>query len=158
MEFISKLDPNLIAVLFTVVTTVGGWIYHKAKGDKQEGIGDALWDALEGKVIALAESEEAASVVRSKLLVAANEALQRMGMKPNAITDAIMLKLVERGVTEVRKRVLDRKNAAAAAQLPAQLQALLDLAAKLPKTFEPPANPTVPPLGLDIEIVQPESP
>ncbi len=159
MEFLSKLDPNLVAVLITAVTTVGGWLWKKAKGEKQADITDALWDALEGKVIALAESEETASAVRSKLIVAANEALARMGMKQNAITDAIMLKLVERGVTEVRKRILARKNAEAAAQLPAQIQALIDLAAKLPKSFEPPPEDkrTVPTLGLDIEIVKPEA-
>ncbi len=158
MEFLSKLDPNLVAVLFTAITTVGGWLYRKAKGEKQADITDALWDALEGKVIALAESEEVAGVVRDKLTKAAYEALARMGLKKNAVVDTIVAKLVERGVTEVRKRVLARKNAEAAAQLPAQIQALLELAAKLPKTFDapPPEKRTVPTLleGLPGEVAR----
>lgn len=156
MEFLSKLDPNLVAVLFTVVTTVGGWIYHKAKGDKQESIQDALWHILEGNAMKLAESDTAVEVVRMKLKSAAQEGLERLGLKRNAVTDMIIAKLVERGVTEVRAQIRERKNAEAAAALPAQLQALLALAEKLPKSFDPPANPTVPPLGIDIEIVKPE--
>lgn len=155
MDFLSKLDPNLVAVLFTAITTVGGWLYRKAKGEKQEDITGALWHALEGKVIAIAEAniDTTASAIRARLITAANEALERMGIKPNKLTDAIMLKLVERGVTEVRKRIEARK---AALRLEAGILSTASQAAAVSDAFTPPANPTVPPLGLNIEIVKPE--
>ncbi len=143
MEFLSKLDPNLVAVLITAVTTVGGWLYRKAKGEKQEDITDALWHALEGKVIAIAESnvESGAALIRERLTKAAYEALERMGMKKSPLVDAIVAKLVERGVTEVRKRIAALKNART-------LDAMLASAAAVRDALTPPAVPTVPPLEL----------
>jgi hypothetical protein len=144
---LSKLDPNLVLTLVTLAGSLVTWLYHKAKGDKQADITDALWAALEGKVIALAESEEVASVIRSKLIVAANEALARMGIKSNAVTDAILLKLVERGVTEVRKRVIAKKTAR-------ELDSMLSSAAAV--RFDKPSGATIPKLDIDVEIAKPE--
>lgn len=149
---LSKLDPNLVLTLITLAGSLVTWLYKKAKGEKQADITDALWAALEGKAIALAESEETATVLREKLTKAAHEALARMGMKRNAIVDAVVAKLVERGVSEVRKRILAKKNAA---KLEAQILATATQAAAVTGAFTPPANPTVPRLEMDVEIVQP---
>lgn len=150
--FLSKIDPDLLVALVAGISTVGTWLYNKAKGKKQEDITDALWGALEGSVIKLAETHLAptATVLREKLTAAAYEALGRMGVKKNAVVDAIVAKLVERGVSEVRKRIAALKNAR-------ELEAVFARAASV--TTAPPKKGLpgeVPVLGIEVEIVKPE--
>lgn len=153
--FLAQLDPNLVLAVLTGVGTVATWLYRKARGQKVDSLKDTLWHALEGVAIKLAESDATVETARSKLTAAAWEMLGRIKVPRNALSEMLVSEAVERGVTEVRKRILAKKNAAAASVLPAQLQALLDLAGQLPKAFTPPTNPTVPRLDIDVEIVKP---
>lgn len=124
-DFVTKLDPNVVLTVLSGLGTVGGWLWSKIRGDQKQSLRDALWPIIEGNAIKLAENEFAIQVVRLKLERAAQEGLARMGLKPNRITTAIVQELVERGVTEVRNRILERRKLAA---LEAQLTGMLNKA------------------------------
>lgn len=153
LSWLSNLDPNVVITALSFLAIGGKWLYHKVRGDQQKSLKDTLWPTIEGVVIKLAESPFVADTVRTKLTAAANEALGRIGVNRNSVTDALIAQLVDAGVTEVRKRVNAR---IAVEQLPARIEAMATAAQKMVDAFKPPANPTVPALGLDIEIVKPE--
>ncbi len=144
------LKDNVSGDALALLLAVATWAYHKVKGDKTESVKDIAWNALRGVAIKLAESDETVGVVREKLTAAAWAALSRAGVKKSKALEGIVSAVVDRGVSEVRERVLQRK------QLEAKLMATLSSASDVSKAFTPPANPTVPPLGLNIEIVKPE--
>ncbi len=144
------LKDNVSGDALALLLAVATWAYHKVKGDKTESVKDIAWNALRGVAIKLAESDETVGVVREKLTAAAWAALARAGVKKSGALEGIVSAVVDRGVSEVRERVLQRK------QLEAKLMATLSSASDMSKAFTPPTNPTVPPLGLNIEIVKPE--
>lgn len=147
MEWLKDtITPGNITLALTAIT----WLWHKVRGEKHASVADTVWAVLEGVAIKLAESDNTVAVIRDKLTAAAWEGLSRIGVKKTSATIAIVNKVVERGVSEVRKRVLERK------QLEAQIMASLSATEGVGAAFKPPANPTVPPLGLNIEIVKPE--
>ncbi len=150
--FLSKIDPDLVVTIVSILGAGATWLYRKAKGEKQADITSSLWRAMEGSVLKLAETHLAptATFLRDKLTVAAYEALGRMGVKKNAVVDAIVAKLVEQGVTEVRKRIAALKNAR-------DLEKVLTDASKVTTAAPKPGLPgEVPVLGLNIEYVKPE--
>ncbi len=153
--FLSKIDPELLVTVLSAVYIGGKWVFHKIKGDKQKSLKDTLWPSIEGVIIKLAESEFVVTTVREKLTKAAYEALGRAGIKKNAIVDAVIAQLVDAGVTEVRKRVEQRK---AMAALPGQIEAMLKAAEAVKLSFVAPApeKRTVPTLleGLPGEVVR----
>lgn len=159
---LSQLDPNLVLGLFTIVTTLGGWLYAKVKGQKQQSLGDTVWEILQGVAIKLAESDQSIDVIRTKLTAAAYEGLKRMGIKPTPLVDLAISMAVEKGVTEVRKLVLERKTreaelALANAKLQTAVAALTTQAGAVLDAFKP--TGTIPSLTsggeISVEIVAP---
>jgi hypothetical protein len=128
MESLLKMNPELLLTLITFAGTVGRYLVAKIKGEKQASIRDQLWPIVEGNVLKLAQSEFVVLTVRNKLEKAAQDGLLRLGLKRNAITDAIVIELVEKGVTEVRKLALART-------LPKQAENLASDAAKVAAKF-----------------------
>jgi hypothetical protein len=150
---IPPIDPNAVIVAVSLLSSVATWLYHKVRGDKHESVSDALGSTIEGVVLKVAESDDDIATIRTKLTIAAEQGLSRLGVKHSAATDFIIAQLVERGVTEVRKRVLARK----------QLEsAVADLATKAGSvTTTGPATSTVPVIGaglpgeVQVTVVQP---
>lgn len=143
----TNLTGDAIALLLAVAT----WAYHKVKGDKTASIKDTVWNILRGVAIKLAESDTTVDQARLKLTEAAWAGLARIGVKRTATLEGIVNALVERGITEMRERIVERK------QLEAKIIATLATADGVNKAFTPPATPTVPklePLG-EVEIVKP---
>lgn len=138
---LSKLDPNTLVVVGSLLSAGATWLYHKVKGDKKESTEDALWAVIEGNALKLAESDETVDSIRAKLTTAAEEALQRFGLKKSVAMNILVAQLVDHGITEVRKRVLERK------QLAAKLFAMAAQASAVALSFDPPTNPSIPKLG-----------
>ncbi len=130
---LSKLDPDTVLLLGTLIASGVTWLINKARGVKQVSAKDALWGALRGVVVKLAESDHTAAVLREKLTKAAHEALERLSIKRSTVVDVLVATLVERGISEVRELVLERKKreaelAAANAKLQAAVASLADKA------------------------------
>lgn len=143
----SELNPNVIVV--SIVTMLLGALWNRIRGkkDQQIDVTDALWNALKGYVIKLAESDFVIDTVRTKLTTAAEEALVRMKVPRNAITDLVVAKLVERGISEVRERILERKQLEA--KIAAQLGTVAAKAGGVLDAFTP--KGTLPKLGEGLE-------
>lgn len=151
-SYLSQIDPNWLLAIAGGALTIGRWLSAKVRGEKTASAKDALWPIVEGLVVKLAESEFVVDTVRKKLTIGAYEGLARIGIKRSPMIEGIVSELVERGVSEVRKRVANRK---AAAELPAQLEALAK-AAEAVKAATVAKPGEVPVLGLNIEYVKPE--
>jgi hypothetical protein len=136
---LSKLDPNVVVVVGSLLTTALGWLWAKIRGEKHAGLSEAIWPIVEGVAIKLAESEATVDFVREKLTAAAWQGLERMKIKRSAIVEVIVAKLVERGVTEVRKRALALKASR-------DLEATLASAAAV-RVDAPAPGPRVPVIG-----------
>lgn len=153
IDVLSKLNPDLLVLL----GTLAAWAYHKIRGDKTESLKDTLWHSLEGVAIKLAESDDAMATARDKLTAAAWQALGRLGVKRSKATEAIVAALVDRGVTEVRKRLLERKQLEA--QIAARLGTVAAKAGGVLDAFTP--KGTLPKLGeglegeFQVEVVKP---
>lgn len=146
-------NPDLLVLIGTAL----GWLYHKVRGDKQASLKDTLWHSLEGVAIKLAERDDAMAFARDKLTAAAWQALSRLGVKRSKATESIVAALVDRGVTEVRKRLLERKQLEA--KLAAQLGTVAAKAGGVLDAFTP--KGTLPKLGeglegeFQVEVVKP---
>lgn len=144
MRFLSAIDPNVAALLITAVTTIGGWLYNKARGRKQ----DSLWATLGGVVdnaihYAVVTAESHADDVRAKVLTYVWPKLMLLKIPRNATTEAIINQLVEVAIADAIQAAKDHDKAievnVAAAQasieqtkaLAAQLPALVAAAPKL---------------------------
>jgi hypothetical protein len=105
-EYLSRIDPN---VVFGVISTIGGLLWHKSSGNKAANLRDTLWAIVEGNALKLAESATTIADARSRLAKAAQDGLGRLGLKRSAAVDKIVADLVERGLTEIRKRIIQRQ-------------------------------------------------
>lgn len=150
-SFLSQIDPNWLIAVAGGVLTVGRWLAAKVRGEKTASAKDALWPIVEGLVVKLAESEFVVEKVRAALEKGAYEGLGRLGIKRSPMIEGIVAELVERGVSEVRKRVANRK---AAQELPAQLESLAK-AAEAVKAATVAKPGEVPVLGYTVEYVKP---
>ncbi len=138
---LSKIDPNVVIVAGSLLSAFGSWLWAKIRGEQHAGLSEAIWPIVEGVALKLAESQPTADLAREKLTAAAWAGLARMGIKRSTLVEGIVAKLVERGVTEVRKRVTALVNAQ-------RLDTMLTSAAAVRDALTPPAVPTVPPLEL----------
>lgn len=151
IAYLSQIDPNYLLLVATGAVTIGRWVVHKINGDKQASLQDTLWPIIEGLVIKLARDPFVVETVRSKLTNGAYEALERVGIKRSPLVEGIVNGLVDRGVTEVRKRVEQRE---AMAALPGQLEAIAKSAEAVRDALKP--KGTVPALldGLPGDVVR----
>lgn len=139
----SKLDPNAVMFLLSLVGTAALWLYRKARGEQQASLRGLLWPSVEAKAIELAESDAFVEGMRDELRECALDALRRIGVKPSALVEVIVTELVERGVAELRKRILARK---VKSEVQTLLDRLADPAFLRAFTPPPPSERTVPPL------------
>ena len=112
---ISKLDPNLV---FSVLSALVVWLYHRIRHEKQPGIAELLkglaMQAIEG-VTATAEQRD---TIKARITAALYTGLGAAGLKRNSLVDLAVIAAVERAMGELAKRTMDADVArmAAAAQ------------------------------------------
>lgn len=105
MEFLSKLDPNAVLAIATLLAT---WLYHKLSGDKVEnftdlirGVGKQLVNAL----VTAGALDQTSLTKRAQALM--EDAFSRLGIPHNALLDAIAKATVEHAVGDALAELRD---------------------------------------------------
>lgn len=144
---LESLNPNVI--IGSLVLSLLGTLWAKIRGKEKakEDLATQLWHTLEGVVLKLAASDDTTELVRAKLTKAAYAALERLGVPKDPLAEYVIAGLVDRGLTEVRKQMVARENGL-------KLEVALDRTKDVLDAFDPPTNPKVPTLGIDVELVR----
>lgn len=143
---IPNVDPNLISSLITILVGIGGWLWHKARGDKQASIESALGSAIKQEVSRLLHEDTTLDKARAALEWAADAALDRIGIKRSAAVDLVVHALIEDGLARIAERLY------LLGGLKAGIDRVAEAAAKVEPAFTPPATPTVPPLDATVIV------
>lgn len=141
---LSKLDPNLLLGVITLLGSLAGWAWKRARGEKTASITEVLTAAIKQEAARLLRGEEPLEKARDAMRWAATAALERIGVTPSKAVDLLVNVAIEKGLAELAERlhVLERGVAA----LPGAFQGVVD-------AFTPPAQPTIPPLRAEFEVV-----
>jgi hypothetical protein len=132
----SNLDPNLVAGLVTLVTTLAGFLYHKARGTQQRDLSDLLDEAITEEVHDALEDGETLATIEGRLTGAASKLTKLLGLKLPPYTVNIA---VQYGVSEFRKLVRAREaNQKAAKEIPGQIDDLAKAAQGVKDAFKVP--------------------
>lgn len=142
LNWISGLDPNLVATLLTAAGAGVVWVYHQIKGDKQESATDLvnsilanfaheLLDEYNGE--ALASYMEKA---RTKFEGMIWDVLAKRGVQKSSLLEPIVHLGVEQASQWLGSQLLAKANKLAAVAIPDQLATLQKQAASILKTIE----------------------
>ncbi len=127
MDYLSKIDPN---ILFPAILAIGGWLYHKARGDKQTTLADTLEGVMRNvlhDLLPLIEADSTEAAIREKVTDLAWKGLTKAGVSHGKIADALVKAAIEHTVADVRdevrllgadQRAIDANASEAEAQIP----------------------------------------
>lgn len=141
LDWLGKIDPNVVV---GIVSALVAWLYHKARGDKQQDLRDLVYGTIAAEVHRIVDSPELHDKARALLFDAAWKGLDLLKVPKNATTNLLVSAAVETGMAELA-RLLAQK------AIPKQLDAVADGVAAAVDAFTPPAKPTVPPLDIVVE-------
>jgi hypothetical protein len=141
---VSNLDPNLVAGLVTLVTTLAGWLYSKARGEKARDVSDLLDEVITGELEDALHDLDTLDAIEQRLTESASALLRRLHLDPKKYAGPIRV-AVQWGLAEAqRKLAARRRNQDAVKSMPAQLDELTKATAGVLEAFKPKS------LGLDI--------
>lgn len=150
MDWLSKIDPNLIAGAIAAILAL-------LKSRKDQGIqaylAQAIKSALDRAVLDLIDRELTGDKARAELEAAAAAALARAGIKRNAVIDAMLHAAIEAALGRLESYLFRRR--AGVAAFADATDKLADGAQKVLDAFTPSEEPTIPRLGLNIEVLDP---
>jgi hypothetical protein len=130
---LSKIDPNLVAGIGTLLGTLVTWLVGKARGQQQRDLGELLDEAITAEVLDALEDNETVATIENRLTDAALKLGGKLGLK---IPEPTVRFAVQWGVVEFRKKLKEREaNQKAARELPAKLDDLATQAAKVVEAF-----------------------
>ncbi len=147
---LANINPELLALIITALGAGLGWMWKKARGEKTRDLSDLLDDAITAEVEDALEDGETLSTIEGRLTTAGLRLAAGLGLKlpPQTVRTA-----VQWGVVEFRKALQARnREKAAADKLASDAALLVDATVKTRAMFDPPSNPTVPRLEMDVEI------
>ena len=105
-DFLSKLDPNVIATLVTALLT----FLQIRKNDKMKAnYADLLRHMLLETVLELVDLEDAEQRATIALNATVQKWLERIGLKRNAVVDSFIASAVQYALTELKERRLVRQ-------------------------------------------------
>jgi hypothetical protein len=134
MDF-SKIDPNLIAGVVSLLGTLAAWVYGKARGSKQRDLSELLDETITAEVEDALEDGETLDTIEDRLTQAAHALAKKLGPK---VGEQTLRLAVTWGVIEFRKLVKKRAdNQAAVKRIPGQLDDLADKAKAVEDAFVP---------------------
>ncbi len=149
---LSNLDPNLVAGIFTLLGTLGGWLYNKARGKKTQDLTELLDEAITAEVLDAVEDGETLDTIEDRLTNTALLLSKKLGVKLSASVARIA---VQYGVVEFRQAVKKREAAQkAVAQMQTQLDKLATEAAKVGAAFTDAPTIAIPKLQFETEIIK----
>jgi hypothetical protein len=103
---ISKLDPNLVAGIVTLLGTLVTYVVGKARGTKQADVSELLDEAITHEVNDALESNQTAATIESYLTHAALELGMKLKMK---IPEPAVRLAVQWGVVAFKKALHERE-------------------------------------------------
>lgn len=146
-DFLSKLDPNVIATLVTALLT----FLQIRKNDKMKAnYADLLRHMLLETVLELVDLEDAEQRATIALNATVQKWLERIGLKRNAVVDSFIASAVQYALTELKERRLVRQARAvdATSKLLAGAEGVRDAFDESATTNQ------IPRLGLDVEVIK----
>lgn len=103
-DWLSKIDPT---VALTVVTTVGGWLWNKARGKKVESLQSIISSVIDNLVHELIDNYSSGNSNVTEYLKTARKyiddrawtVLKKRGIPRNATTEKFLHQAIERGTS-----------------------------------------------------------
>ena len=146
---------TILSHLDTIIAAagiVGGFIWHKLRGDQTDSVRATLKALVQGVVHdEVGDLDDPAVEAKVRDFVAKRAKAYLAEHKvTGTLADLLVKEAIEIGVAEL-KRMISTQTALAEA-----VSDMADKAQKVVDAFKPPANPTVPKLDLNIEVVKPE--
>lgn len=141
-----ELNPDLTASLIVLLTAIGGWLWRKAKGEKQQDFRELLDETITAEVVDALEDDTTAAALRGRLEGAASALDKKLGV---TLPKAMVTLAVTWGETEFRRMMQERK---AQQAIPGQLKDLAVKAEKVLEAFTPKGD--MPKLDIDVEIIK----
>lgn len=134
MDWLSKLDPNTIAGLLTVIGSLATWLYHKARGEKADSFDDTIRGLGKQAVHELLSDPKVSAALSPTDLTARASIMLRMlasriGIPDNAIVAALIRATAQHVVGDVLAELR------AADGLSDQLQQLQSQVAAIPASI-----------------------
>jgi hypothetical protein len=114
-DWLSKIDPT---VAVTVLTTVGGWLWNKARGKKTESLQSIIGSMIDNLVHELVDSYSSGSGIgvadylktaRKYIDERAWTVLKKRGVPRNAETEKLLHQAIERGTAWLANEVRSLK-------------------------------------------------
>ncbi len=103
MDFLSKLDPNVVLVLVGAATSLAGWIYHKAKGDKTDEHADTFQGVMRNvlhDLLPVLRFDTTQAELRVLVGTLAWKGLAKAGIPKNGLSEAIVNAGIEHTVAD----------------------------------------------------------
>lgn len=121
----SKLDPDHVIYALTFLSSVAGWLWKKAHGEKQATFKETVNAVIDSIVLEMFGELDDSDVLRVNIqgYLASTRArvekhgwdvLSKRGVPRNAATERLFHAAIERASAMVARDLVDRRNAAAA--------------------------------------------
>jgi hypothetical protein len=117
MNWLSKLDPNTVIPILSLLSAVGGWIWDRARGRTTQSFSsviDSVIDNLINELLDHPPSDEmkldgylkmARGYIDSKIWTV----LTKRGIPKNALTTRLLHSAIEAGTDRLGREVLERR-------------------------------------------------
>lgn len=115
------LDPNLAAILTSLLIAGGTWLYHKAKGDKVDTLSDTIGGVVNSGIhLAVVEAESHPDEIRATVSNYVWMTLAKLKIPRNATSEALVNAAIETAISDAIQAAKDRDNTIDAAITAAQ--------------------------------------
>lgn len=150
------MNSEFVTAITGIVIALATWGYHKIKGDKQASLADTASDlAYQALHVAVVTVESNIDELRAKATDYVWRALGRLNIPRNAVSEVIVAQVIEAGITEALAEAKAHDRAVQIAWGKSAGAILDTIPADIDSIGKPPKNPTIEPLGLDIEYREP---
>ena len=129
MNWLSGLDPNAVIGVLGLLSTVGGWLWDKARGRKTESFTATISHAVDNFVVELlgnAPSDDALVIEgyvegymqRERLHIEKRlwPVLTKRGIPRNALSERLVHEAVEEATARLGREIVERRERALAAR------------------------------------------
>jgi hypothetical protein len=126
---LSKIDPNLIAGIVTLLGTLATYALGRARGTKQRDLTELVDEAVTAEVVDALEDGETSATIERRLTTAVMALGGKLGVK---LPPATVNVAVQWGVMKFRQEMKQREaNQLAAQELPENREALIAQARRI---------------------------
>jgi len=118
MNWLLKLDPDTVVMAISLMSSVGGWIWHKIRGETQQSFRSVIGSVVDNLIFEVLDNDEAVAraemkgylrYARDYVTKHAWDVFAKRGVPRNAATERLFNEAIEAGVKRVQAEILARR-------------------------------------------------